>query len=201
VRVCADAEVLPFDVGAFDVIILSDLLEHVLEPERLVERLNQIVRPDTRVIVHVPWQESLAPYLASEYEFTHLRSFTHYSFAVLWHNFQIVRERSTYPDLQEPYLFQLRRFTPLWLYRLLTWKYFHGGYTQKEYELRARWIAELPRRERWLLRMYRPLFKMFELRLLEPRPASLGGGYAAPLPALLRRIRRRAWRKRTNALA
>lgn len=196
VRIRADAEVLPFAPGAFDVVVLSDVLEHVLHPEEVVARLTAIVRPDTRVIVHVPWEESLASYADSEYEFTHLRSFTHYTFSRLWHKYRIVRERATYPALEEPFVFQIRRFVPLWLYNLLSWHYFHGGYSHKEYAMRARWIAELPSRERRLLRLYRPLFRMFELRILAVRSGA--GGYEPPLPrqvawltSMLRRIRRR----------
>ncbi|MDP9222310.1 MAG: hypothetical protein M3P18_00355, partial [Actinomycetota bacterium] len=101
--------------------------------------------------------------------------------------FRKVRERSSYPSLEEPFVFALRRFLPLPLYNLLTWAYFHRGYGFKEYERRARWINELPRRERWLVRLYRPLFKIFELKLLERR-APPATGWAAPLPSVVLRI-------------
>lgn len=193
-RVQADAETLPFVPGAFDVIIVSDVLEHLLEPERLVERLSLIAPPMTRVIVHVPWEENIERYHTSEYEFTHLRSFSRYTFAMLWSSFQIVRERETHPALEEPYVFTLRKVLPLWLSNVLAWRYFHRGTGVKEYERRARWIGELPRRERWLLKLYRPLFMMFELRRLELVPPALGTGYAAPLPRGVRWLRGILWR-------
>jgi len=186
VRVCTDAEVLPLRPGCFDVIVIADVLEHLLEPERLVERLARLIDPSTRVIVHVPWEEDISSYNESEYEFTHLRSFTYYTFSLLWNNFRIVRESSSYPSLEEPFIFALRQFVPLRIYNLLTWAYFHRGYGFKEYERRARWISELPERERWLVRLYRPLFKIFELRMLERREAP-GTGYAAPLPGVILR--------------
>jgi len=188
-KVCADAETLPFRAGQFDVIVISDVLEHLLEPEALVQRLLAIVDSKTRVIVHVPWEEDIASYRESDWEFTHLRRFTYYRFALLWNGFRIARERSSYPALEEPFVFQLRRFLPLFLYNLVSWAYFHRGYGHKEYERRARWIHELPARERWLVKLYRPLFKMFELRALHHRalPAS---GYAAPVPRVLLKLAR-----------
>jgi SAM-dependent methyltransferase len=195
-RIRADAETLPFAPGSFDVIIISDVLEHLLQPERLAERLSLIASPETRVIVHVPWEENIDRYHTSEYEFTHLRSFTRYTFALLWSSFQIVRERPTHPGLEEPYIFTLRRFLPLSLYNVVVWRYFHRATGLKEYERRARWIRELPARERWLLRLYRPLFMMFELRRLELMPRSLGSGYAAPVPRGVGWLRRIMWRTR-----
>jgi SAM-dependent methyltransferase len=185
-RVRADAEVLPFRPGAFDVVVIADVLEHLLEPEKLVSRLTRMVNRDTRVIVHVPWEEDITTYRDSEWEFTHLRSFTYYTFLRLWNNYRIVRERSSYPALEEPYVFAIRRFVPLWVFNVLSWTYFHAGYAQKEYERRAEWIKGLPAREAWLLKAYRPLFKMFELRLLDADMRR--GGYAVPLPRPIGRI-------------
>lgn len=167
-RVCADAERLPFARGAFDVIVISDVLEHVLTPERVVERVASICGPKTRVIVHVPWEEDLRPYESSPYEFTHLRTFEAYTFARFWIGFDVKRERGTYPSLEQPVVFKLRKLLPLRLYNRLVRRYFSTDLGQREYRARSRWIAELPRRERRLLLLYRPKFKMFELRLTKP---------------------------------
>lgn len=198
-RVQADAETLPFAPGSFDVIVISDVLEHLLEPERLVERLTVIATPETRVIVHVPWEENIDRYHASEYEFTHLRSFTRYTFAALWSSFVVTRERRTHPALEEPFVFTLRKFLPLWLYNLLAWRYFHRGTAGKEYARRARWISELPLRERWLLKLYRPLFMMFELRRLDLVAPESGSGYAAPLPSGIAWLRPILWPDRLRS--
>lgn len=202
VRVCGDAENLPFRRGAFDVVIISDVLEHLLHPEKFVERLSEIATPETRVIVHVPWRENLAPYSESEYEFTHLRSFTDYTFARLWHTFRVVRRRSSYPSLEEPVVFQLGRIVPRTMANLLAWAYFHRGLGEREYAWRARWIAQLPRRERWLLTLYPPRFKLFELAPLRAGRK----GYRAPLPGWLgsfasvtNRVESRIRRRRSNS--
>ena len=165
IGICADVEILPVKPGYFDTIIVSDVVEHLLEPQRLVDRLMRLCRADTRVIVHVPWKEDLSKYAESEYEFTHLRTFNEYSFAEMWRYFRIRRERATYPRLEEPIMFPLKRFLPLRVYNRLVGSYFQGDLATREYEMRARWIRELPRREWWLLRIYEPAFRMFELRL------------------------------------
>ena len=186
-RIRADAETLPIAPGSVDVVIISDVLEHLLEPERFVQRLMQIATPATRVIVHVPWEENISRYESSVYEFTHLRSFTRYTLGQLLFAFRIARERATYPALEEPFVFRTRKFLPLWAYNILAWRYFHRDAGPKEYSRRARWIEELPSRERWLVRFYRPLFMMFEMRPLEP--ARSRSGYLAPLPRGLGRPR------------
>ena len=181
VRVCGDAENLPFRRGAFDVVIVSDVLEHLRHPELFVQRLSEIATPATRVIVHVPWREDLTPYSDSAYEFTHLHRFTEYTFARLWHTYRIVRRRATHPALEEPVVFQLRRVLPRSVANLVAWAYFHRGLGEREYGWRARWIAQLPQRERLLLKLYPPRFKMFELAPLRAGE----NGYEAPLPGWL----------------
>jgi len=167
-RICGDAESLPFKPGFFDVIIISDILEHLLEPERLVQRLNAICTHETRVIVHVPWQENIAVYQNSKYEFTHLRSFDAYSFAQMWRGrYMIKRKKSTYPDLVQPFVFRLESKLPRLIYNILMLLYYHGRFSKLFYNLevwRNSWIKEIPKRENWLLKFYEPKFKMFELR-------------------------------------
>src|SRR6266516_1193911 len=67
VRVCTDAELLPIKRDCFDVVVIADVLEHLLAPERLVQRLTGIVTPKTRVIVHVPWEEDISVYKDAEW--------------------------------------------------------------------------------------------------------------------------------------
>lgn len=175
-RVCADAEDLPVALDRFDVIVLSDVLEHVLDAEAVVARLRDEVRADARIIVHVPWEESLEPYRDSEYRFTHLRSFDEFSLRLLFHGFAVRRAASSLPDLGDPLLFRLRGRIPAALYELLVQLYFSTNLPATEYRRRARWIAELPARERWLLRLYPAQVRMFELRrvpITMPRRAAV----------------------------
>lgn len=165
-RVCADAEGLPVRPGFFDVIILADILEHVLDPERVVQHVLAVCTPRTRVIVHVPWEEDISVYAHSDFEFTHLRTFDAQAVALLFRHFYLARERGTYPSLEQPAVFRMRRALPRPLYNLLVYRYFYGGQA-REYRRRERWINELPKRERRLLYVYRPKFRMFEFRTIE----------------------------------
>jgi SAM-dependent methyltransferase len=165
VRVCGDAEALPVNVGAFDVVIVADVLEHLLDPEKLVARLARDCRPDTRIIVHIPWRESLTQYEDSPYRFVHLRSFDEYSFRLLFQQFRVVRERNSLPILNEPMIFRLKGKLPRRFYEELVRAYFRTSLATTESRRRDRWIAELPNRERWLLWFYEPTCRMFELRL------------------------------------
>ena len=89
-RICADAEALPVRPEDFDLIILADILEHLLEPEPLIERL---LACKGRIVVHIPWQEDISVYRDSKYEFVHLRSFTPDLFADMFAGFDVVREQ------------------------------------------------------------------------------------------------------------
>jgi hypothetical protein len=68
--------------------------------------------------------------------------------------------------LTDPLIFRLKSKLPRRLYEELVRAYFmRGDLASKEQVRRERWSAELPNRERWLLRLYEPVCKMFELRL------------------------------------
>jgi SAM-dependent methyltransferase len=164
IRICGDAEALPVALDQFDVIVVSDVFEHLLTPEALVTRMMQEVREDARVIVHIPWRESLKQYEDVDYEFTHLRSFDESMLRTMFWGFDIVRERSGLPRLDEAAVFRLKGKLPRRLYNAVLGVYFRTDLQQIEYRYRERWIAELPRRERWLLRLFEPQFKLFELR-------------------------------------
>jgi uncharacterized protein YbaR (Trm112 family) len=163
-RVCGDAEYLPVRPELFDVVVISDVLEHLLVPESLVSILTSVVSPRTRIIVHVPWRESLQQYDDAPYEFVHLRSFDDFSFRNLFWAFDVRRERSSLPSLTNPVVFQLRRFLPQRVFNTLARLYFMTDLSRVEYAYRERWIRELPRREVWLLKLYPPQVKLFELR-------------------------------------
>lgn len=46
---------LPFEADSFDTLILSDVLEHLCEPDALWRELSRILRPDGRVLCSVPF--------------------------------------------------------------------------------------------------------------------------------------------------
>jgi SAM-dependent methyltransferase len=75
--VMANAETLPF-VEHFDVIVTSDVLEHVLNIGSFLYSLNRALRTGGRLYVRVPYRENLltySPHLGCPYRFVHLRTF------------------------------------------------------------------------------------------------------------------------------
>lgn len=53
-RVIDDAAVLPFDDSSFDVVVCSEVLEHLFEPNRAVAEAFRVLRPSGRLLVTVP---------------------------------------------------------------------------------------------------------------------------------------------------
>ena len=51
----ADAERIPLASGAFDLVVLSAILEHVLDPAAVVAESARILRPGGRLVAYVPW--------------------------------------------------------------------------------------------------------------------------------------------------
>lgn len=49
----ADLPTLPFEDGAFDAVVMSDMLEYVDTPADLMAEVHRILRPKTRLILHV----------------------------------------------------------------------------------------------------------------------------------------------------
>lgn len=165
VPIQGDAEYLPFKAGFFDVIVIADVLEHLLHPERLVNILTSICDTNTQIFVHIPWEENLEPYLNAPFEFSHLRSFNAYTYGALWYNFYIKRSKVTYPDLRYPLIFCLESKLPRFIYNALVWCYFFSpNVSTKDSEWRQQKLNALPQGEWWLLWFFKPVFKMFEMR-------------------------------------
>jgi SAM-dependent methyltransferase len=77
VPVLANAERLPFR-EAFDVIVSTDVMEHVLNVGSFLVSVNRSLRPGGVAIIRVPYRESLVGYshqAGCKYDFVHLRTF------------------------------------------------------------------------------------------------------------------------------
>ena len=48
------ADQLPFDDATFDVVLCTEVLEHVVEPARVVRELMRVAAPGARVVVSIP---------------------------------------------------------------------------------------------------------------------------------------------------
>jgi len=64
-----DARRLPFPDGAFDVVIISEVLEHVPDDREVIAELTRVLRPDGTVAVTVPrwWPERVCWALSDAY--------------------------------------------------------------------------------------------------------------------------------------
>lgn len=74
---CAGVEALPYHKEFFDVVVCTDVLEHVIDLNRAIDALLCVLKPGGVLIIRVPDSENLSPYLAPDYpyRFAHLRSF------------------------------------------------------------------------------------------------------------------------------
>jgi 2-polyprenyl-3-methyl-5-hydroxy-6-metoxy-1,4-benzoquinol methylase len=74
----ASAEELPHLDGYFDCLVSTDVLEHVKNLHQSVAECLRVVKAGGVLIIRVPIDEDLSPYLADDYpfEFAHLRAFS-----------------------------------------------------------------------------------------------------------------------------
>jgi SAM-dependent methyltransferase len=57
--VAADAARLPVRDGSFDVVVLSAILEHVVDPRAAVEDAARVLRKGGRMVAYVPWDTAV----------------------------------------------------------------------------------------------------------------------------------------------
>jgi len=79
VEVCyARIEDMPYVPNTFDVLVCTDVLEHVLDLNLCCKRMIDVLKPGGILIVRVPIHEDLSRYCEPgfPYEFVHLRHFT-----------------------------------------------------------------------------------------------------------------------------
>ena len=74
----ATGETLPLGTGAFDVVRLKEVLEHVQRPLDLASEMRRVLRPGGTLLCYVPTQWSqLYPFPANFYDdYTHVRAFS-----------------------------------------------------------------------------------------------------------------------------
>lgn len=82
IEVClAMLEDMPFYDNFFDIIICTDVLEHVLDLNKTLFEIKRILKPNGIFIFRVPYKEDLSIYLEKDYpyEYVHLRNFDEFS--------------------------------------------------------------------------------------------------------------------------
>jgi SAM-dependent methyltransferase len=58
-RVAADACALPLAAGSCDVVVLSALLEHLVDPVAAIAESARVLRPGGRLVAYVPWDRAV----------------------------------------------------------------------------------------------------------------------------------------------
>lgn len=87
IEVCVgNVEDLPYTTAAFDAIVCTDVLEHVLDLYAAVKELRRLLKSGGLLIIRVPYKENLALYVRKDYpyKFAHIRNFDEYSLEILF---------------------------------------------------------------------------------------------------------------------
>ena len=62
-QIVADSFKLPFASNSFELVIASEIIEHVVDPTMFVEELFRVVKPSGKLIITTPYKEKLRYYL------------------------------------------------------------------------------------------------------------------------------------------
>ena len=85
VPIFSRSEELPMADGSFDILVTTDVLEHVLDLHATLQEMTRVVTKGGYIVIRVPYRENLAPYLAPDipYEFVHLRNFDEFGLKLI----------------------------------------------------------------------------------------------------------------------
>jgi SAM-dependent methyltransferase len=87
IQVCfARVEDMPYRDGAFDLVVCTDVLEHVIDLNLCCAKLLAVVKSGGLLILRVPYREDLSGYLATTcpYRYVHLRAFDEHALRLLF---------------------------------------------------------------------------------------------------------------------
>jgi SAM-dependent methyltransferase len=69
-RIAADASSLPFLDGTFDAVLMTEVLEHVPEPGRVLREVSRVLSPSGALVLTTPWAWPLHEEPRDFYRFT-----------------------------------------------------------------------------------------------------------------------------------
>ncbi len=87
IEVCMSRiEEMPYKDGYFDMVITTDVLEHVIDLNLAVSQILSVVKPRGIMVVRVPYKEDLSGYLHPDfpYDLVHLRNFDENTLHILF---------------------------------------------------------------------------------------------------------------------
>lgn len=84
--ILAKIEDMPYTEEQFDLIICTDVLEHVVDLNLCIDKILSVLKPGGLLIVRVPNREDLSLYLRHHYPYNmaHIRAFDEYSLELLF---------------------------------------------------------------------------------------------------------------------
>ncbi|TVO72557.1 MAG: class I SAM-dependent methyltransferase [Sedimenticola selenatireducens] len=70
-------EDLPYQNNVFDIVVCTDVLEHVFDLHKAISELYRVLKPEGMLIIRVPYKENLELYLHKDYPYhiAHVRNF------------------------------------------------------------------------------------------------------------------------------
>lgn len=79
-------EDMPFMKASFDLVVCTDVLEHVIDLNSALKKILGVIKKDGFLIIRVPYREDLGLYLQPDYlhKFAHLRNFDENSLQLLF---------------------------------------------------------------------------------------------------------------------
>lgn len=89
IEVCLSRiEDMPYREGIFNIIVCTDVLEHVLDLNLCIQKILQSLKYGGYLIVRVPYREDLSAYADPlfPYRWAHIRSFDEFSLSLLFRN-------------------------------------------------------------------------------------------------------------------
>ena len=86
IDVCmAKVEDMPYVENQFDLVVSTDVLEHVIDENLALKKMLSVIKPGGILVIRVPYKENLKPYTLEEYPYhlAHLRTFDEWSLHLL----------------------------------------------------------------------------------------------------------------------
>ncbi|MFA5033441.1 MAG: class I SAM-dependent methyltransferase [bacterium] len=81
IKINADLEKLPIHNESIDIGICTDVIEHVIDDERVIQNIYDVIKPKGILYLAVPWEQDLSVYKLPEYKvkygkykYVHLRT-------------------------------------------------------------------------------------------------------------------------------
>jgi SAM-dependent methyltransferase len=108
-------EDMPYRPASFDVIVCTDVLEHVLDLTLCSRRMLSVLKPGGILVARVPNRQDLGPYTASDYpyHYVHLRNFDEHSLRLHFEKALQCEVLETAPGSYWPWSDRLRWLLPI----------------------------------------------------------------------------------------